>query len=221
MVNGWGVKLKMCLKKIWEHLKRNGGKYWFLFILLSSIFLYIEVFPDYSMGSKEFDKIEVNDTNETKYSIEKILYDEFDITNIPGSIYRFIYNKGGFNKICFKDLGSGIYYNEENLGYIEMFIKFNDNTLELVEKNTEFCQEINTNELFTFWWVVGMKLNSEKLKDVPEEGIINVYPKVETYLKGTQWFKVFKFAFIFLSFGAVCWAWTRGFHLIRYGMWGK
>ena len=51
-------------------------------------------------------------------------------------------------------------------------------------------------------------------------GGVTVHPNVETYIKLGYLAEIVKFFFLFFSAGALLWAWSRTFFLIKYG-WDK
>ena len=157
--------------------------------------------------------------------------------NLNTVFWKIVYLGGGKDKICFekKNLSNNITFSASyNNG--ELFNVTRKKCFDIPSGEDKITFQVSYS--FSFTIPADFSLSSRRVVDksecvwitsnytcVTQQGIDEAvtqvfYPDGDVYLEANWIHKLMKFIFIFFSTGALIWAFTRTFYLIRYG-WDK
>jgi len=209
----------------------------FAILLLFAVWLNFFVFTTIKVPSEELKKVYTLEDNTTYLEIPKslsLLREDLDAGNLGGVLWRIIYFRSKADKVCFENRGSFLKYGGRVV-YDAIITKMSYNKGEFFEVKDKECRKLPTEDnKFTFNWRFEVKVDLYDIIEESEEEFIpvnethsikklgeaTIHPDVETYIKPGWKTEIIKFLFLFFSAGALLWAWSRTFFLIRYG-WNK
>lgn len=229
LVNNW--------KKIITIYNQESKWIRFIIILFLTLWINFYLIPDLKIYSNSLEKVEYNNTTYIALGIFNLDQDDLNSGNLNSIFWKTVYLKGGRDKICFEKINrsnDNTFSASYNNG--EVFNVTNKRCFYIPKEEDKVTFQVSYG--FNFEIPSNLSLSSRRVVNksecvwitsnetcITQDGIDNAvtwvfHPDGEVYLEANSFHKFTKLLFIFFSTGAVLWAFSRTFYLIKYG-WDK
>ncbi len=211
----------------------------FFLILVFALWINFYLIVDLKINSDEFNRMKIDNTTYVDLRGFDLTQEDLRSGNLNIIFWKSIYLGGLRDRICFEKENpldnKGFYASYNNGEFYEVLNKecFSiDNDEEYITFDLKYNFEIILPELEEPLSPVNKSecipdtINEEAHTCLTKEGIKNAkalevfFPETNVYFEANWFHKLIKFIFIFFSTGAVLWAFSRTFFLIKYG-WEK